>query len=851
MKKKLSVLIALIVVLAIALPVLASCKTEKVVQSLDFDNPQKNYKVGDTIDYDNWKVKITYTDGTSETKTVKDLVALGATLTKADLSKEGNPTVYLVYKEVTARVVLTVTAEAVQPGPSETPVAVKAFAAPKFYSDYLAKSAKRAEGAAETQSDFRITGEAYEVGTANKFIFKPTIKVLDLEKGEEVELSNPATVAKVYAKATESDKYAELTGEGLKAFVSVDDNTYHFTKDDEKKFVKMEISLDETKYDVTELTAAQKVITVEFVLVDDGYNVYDQLGLSVMADLEKMAWSEIWKCDTVVEGRVVKCIARDDSIKLTADDKPLCEYVDKVSTVILHDSITLDADQMPSLYFWTSTPGLVTSDLYQAAYDSLEAVGKTVQVGLVGTLRGGDNSADENDRNYMRVIDTYESSEATEGDYKVYGQQSIETDIWLNMQKALFATKKVSVSGNYQSLFTPEKGQRSATGRLLEVYVDWNHPTGPEAPDTVYSLFHMLQSKLEGADVENFTIKNLALKGNNPKANTEGFVSAGLMILDSYNMSQAYYNVNASQFCRMMSADDYGVISVDENGKVGTGTQLDAKVNYEGVKFYDAYSNMFAMWRSTVDIKNSEMIGSGGPLFIMNDGTRRISNNPTNTDDTGCELTADEKSVLQAYAVGSETWYAIWNASPLFSNIGSMIEPVMNALGKTLQTSKNNIKYYNVIAAMICSPGDLFDGAGASNANDLIDVRGKYMQYGETFAMHNPFLVQFRQNVIGMGLNASAFAPIIQSGSNMFALTGSMQVGDNTLPRLQRLDGTNSTMSSDPAEVMQVFGAEQTAWASNNSKLACIYMSAGAIKGGAAWAPYFAIVLELNALPQA
>ena len=241
------------------------------------------------------------------------------------------------------------------------------------------------------------------------------------------------------------------------------------------------------------------------------------------------------------------------------------------------------------------------------------------------------------------------------------------------------------------------------------------------------------------------------------------------------------------------------------------------------------------------------MIGSGGPLFIMNDGSRTISGNPDNTDATGCEVTADEISVLQAYATGNESWYAIWKAQPLFSNIGASIEPVMNALGKTLQTSKNDNKYYNVIAAMICSPGDLFDGAGASNKEDLIDVRGVYKQYGETFAMHNPFLVQYRQTVLGYGLNASAFAPIIQAGSNIFALTGSMQVGDNTIPRIQRMDGSSSTTSSNPTEVMQVFGAEQAAWASNNSKLVCIYMSAGAMEGGAPWAPYFGIILELNA----
>ena len=843
MKKKLSVLIALIIALALALPVMAACNTTKTVKSLDFDNPQKNYTVGDTIDYDSWKVKITYTDGTTAIKTVKELIADGAKLTEADLSKEGNPTVYLVYKEVTARVTLNVTTAGGGGGDDSDPLQVSAFTAPDSYTTYLTKSTSTTD----TEDDFRIKGQSYEVGTANKFIFKPTVKALDLEQNKEVEDNNPATVVKVYTGSAKGS-YTELTGDELTNFVTVDNNTYLFSKNGDK-FVKLEISLDTNKFDVSQLSEAQKTITVEFVLIDDGYNVYDQLGLSVMADLEKMAWSEIWKCDTKVEDNVVKCIPRADSEKLVPqDDKYLCEYVDNISTVILHNDIKLNPDQMPSLYFWTSTPGLVTSDLYTAAYDSLEALGKTVQDGLVGTLRGGDNSADETDRNYMRVIDALPSGETTDGDYKVYAQQSIETGIWLNMQKALFATKKVSVSGNYQSLSTPKKGERSATGRLLEVYVDWNHPTGPEAPDTVYSIFHMLQSQREGSDVVTFAIRNLAMEGNNPKENTQGFVSAGLMVLDSYNMEQIYYNVNASQFCRMMSADDYGVLEKDSNGKVGSGTPLDAKVSFEGVKFYEAYSNMFAMWRSTVDIKNSEMKGAGGPLFIMNDGTRRISDNPTGTDDTGCVLTVDETSVLQAYATGNENWYQIWNAQPLFSNIGSSVEPVMNALGKTLQVEKNSNMYYNVIAAMICSPGDLFNGAGATNSNDLVDVRGTYKQYGETYAMHNQFLVTFRQAVIGMGGNASMFAPIIQSGNNIFALTGSLNItGYGNVPTIQRMDGTSSTGSQDPTTVLQTFGAEQQAWASNNSKIACIYMSAGAMKGGAPWAPYFAIVLELNA----
>ena len=733
------------------------------------------------------------------------------------------------------------------------PPTVTRFAVPTEYQAYVDASAPLA--GVEGADDFRIRGEVYEVGTVNRFVFNPIFYVM--ENGQPTEKDNPTTIAKVYTKASAEGNYTELVGDEKNAFVTKIGNTYRFGETAKGgTYVKLEISLDTQSYDVP--AEINNLLTVEFVLVEGGYNVYDQLGLSVMADLQKMAWSEIWKCTTKVEGNRVICVSNANSLQLPWDDDFLCNYVDKVSTVIMHRTIKLDADQMPSLYFWTKEPGLVTSDLFTKAWDSIKGLSAFSNVTdennpLVGTLRGGDNSAEINDRNYMRIIDAEPSSEGTEGDYKVYGQQSIETGIWLNMQKALFATKKVSVSGNYQSLITPNKGERSTTyNRLLEVYVDWND-TAVQAPDTVYSVFHMLQSQREGADVEEFAIKNLAMKGNNPKSNEDGFVSAGLMILDSYNMKQSYYNVNASQFCRMMSADDYGVISADENGKVGTGTPLDARVSFEGVKFYDAYSNMFAMWRSTVDIKNSEMIGCGGPLFIMNDGERTISGNPTNTDNTGCELTVDDKSVLQAYATGNENWYATWNAQMLFQNIGNTIEPIMQGyFNKTLQAEKNGIKYYNVIAAMICTPGDLFNGNKATNANDVIDVRGTFTQNSANkseFKMHNDLLVALRNYSLLMKQNMTACAPIVQAGDNFFALKDSSTA-------IVYSEENQSPVPGVEIHVKEVPITDLVAtWRGITHDKVCVYLSVApmseTVELASAFAPYFAIVLDLYPLQQA
>ena len=111
MRKRLALFIALLLVLTAALPVIAACNTDKTVTNLKFIDPKTSYTEGDTIDYDSLKVEITYEDQSKETKTVKELKSLGATLTEADLSKQGNTYYALSYKGTTARVDISVAAK--------------------------------------------------------------------------------------------------------------------------------------------------------------------------------------------------------------------------------------------------------------------------------------------------------------------------------------------------------------------------------------------------------------------------------------------------------------------------------------------------------------------------------------------------------------------------------------------------------------------------------------------------------------------------------------------------------------------------------------------------------------------
>ena len=870
MKRKLSLVIALAVVIAIALPVLASCDTSKTVDKIEFVNPVKNCKVGGTIDYDSLQVKITYTKGDPETKTVAALVADGAKLSRADLTKLGSSTYAIEYKSKTATQVVIVT------NSDGTLTGVNKFAKPDFYVEYETNSKIRPDGTPETQADFRVTGEVYEVGNVNKFIFRPVATGFDLVNEEETIDPDPSTTVKVYVKESADSEYALLDGATLADYVAIDKNTYKFTELAADKYFKLEISPDGDVYDLSGLAASERVITVEIKVVDGGYNAYDQLGLSVMADLEKYAWSEIWKADykEIANEHKTVVTARADSVQLPADDHPLCEYVDQIDWVILHGSIELDPDQMPSLYFWSESGE--TSLGLDTAKSSLAGLpdAKTWQDSIVGTLRdgfnGGQTDGDLGNVNYARVMDVNRYRYEAEG-MDIQGNVGIETDIGLNMTKGLFATKKVSVSGNYNSI-TYEKrngdirSERSELNRILVSYADYQadstNPAEPHVTDPVshWNVFQFVQPRVNGVAFSTFTLKNLAMTGNSPMINTnvddqgneqkkQAFIVAGLCLSNSYATQVNYINFNARAFSTSIVQDNYGDFSAT-NGTFDSASSKaeSAKVLVDNAKLYNNYSNMCFLWRGNMTIRNSEMIGSGGPLLILCD-SNRWARQMAQTDIGGPELTVDRATKLEAYAYGQESWYTAYGIEMMFNLLNQSFEPGLNKLGNTIFKEENGNKYVNVIAAIIPDANDIMDGgkqpdadgftAGADpDGTHFIDVRGKFTvmdgdQVWTKMAMHESFHGMLWE-MAKLYSNPDQLGPVLQTG-----IQGAECLAINNLQTF-----INGNIPQDDMLADDYVGSGQWAkerWTNNESNLLFIYMNAGPISHK--WCPYFGIVL--------
>lgn len=723
---------------------------------------------------------------------------------------------------------------------------VLSFSAPDSYLNYR----QRSTTTGDSLGYYKLTGEQaapYEVGTVNKFIFRPSVR-LRTAQGTVTDY-NPTTTAKVYVSDTKGGNYSLLNNN-----YTASNNTYKFDESLAGKYIKLEISLSGSNYTIP--SSIQNKVVAEFVLVKGGYNVYDQRGLSVMNDLQKIVWAPLWGVgttivkDTTLSSRESKYQYKveftdvQNAVQLAADDLPLYKYVGNVDTVILHNDLDLDPTQMPQDFFWQAG-----DERYYSAYQSLAGWSHQQEL-LVGSLKDGDNSGSGDLSNYMPMYDR-----SPDDQWAV-----IDLGFTVNMQKGFYSTAKVSVFGNYFSLtHILERG-----GRRLQNYVDWDNDTKVGDPVPHWSVFQLMTNKNKDADPNTrgnadnpFTIKNIAMKGSTPQRDyydqgkTIYFAPAGIMLANTYS-SIKFDNVNANNFFVNITGDNYG-----ESEDFKTSYQL------SNSKLYDAYSNMIYTWRGHIDVKNSELVGSGGPLFILCDGLN--TDNNTNgadimngTDDGGPTLTVDQASRLEAYATGAESWYDANSATALVTMMRGQVETLFNGVGKTLRWVKDGDRmrpykdddsdknqYVNVIAALICSPGNLISGLN----NEKIDVRST-AEIGQSneYKLHNSYVKTVRQLTQKNGTN---FLLLAQMGSLWLATD---QQGLINPDGIQQYYGTVQSQGKEAARTAswgttQAMQASAGQWmqasAATYSNKVCIYLSAGSLSGSAN-APYFGVILDIG-----
>lgn len=614
------ILIFLLSVLLVVSSVLLVACNAKVV-SLKIEGAPKEVVRNSEINYGQISVVVEYDDGAKNTLKLTDN---GVEYTAIDTSTTGSKTLTVTYGGQSAQATITV----VEGQIDDEDVIIIQYDNTRGYKEYLEAIKEQTN----KETEFVNREVLYTVGNANGYKLLPQV-VADVD-GEEVVLAEVTTSFKLYHR--ENGTYVEVGENNLDRWlVKAEKNIYYFNQEAEGEVFKIEVSLDESYETIIDVTT----ITQEFRVVN-GYNAYDALGLSVLDNRNINAWAGIK--DTVLEWD---------------NGKKLSEYTD-VLQVVLHNNVTVTANDLPDSYFWKETDVA----LQEGSVSYADAL----------------NRSPENLRNYLK------------GSLKeVYLGEDWEEDD--SHQRGIYLSDGIGLSGNflkldYESGLT-EDGKPGEKG--IYVVYDFNkrQNDGKTYPEAHYSLISYRHEGIDEADIKGTrTIENVYFVGQTQKTENNA-LPAGLMMVASNIADLKIVNtIGSSWFCNA-TLDGVAVGSI----------------TIEKCKFYDSFSQMVFSWGAkAVTIYESEMKRAGGPLLILQ--TRTGSTNRESV------ITIDDTSKMESWLTGAEMWFQINN---LPDSIVSQLLTVATVSDIFAGTHYKVDGKTNLIAVMIPDAGDVFTNQNA------------------------------------------------------------------------------------------------------------------------------------------
>ena len=700
MKKRLTISLTVMAIIMFALSLVAGCSL------INQDSPVKEIKIKDgavktvylqdeTLDYSKISIVVTKEDGTTEEVLLTDEKV---EYTPVSTNELGEKTLTVKYEGKECSITFDVLA-----------AVLDKFSEPQAYLNFLNNSkVKDADQIGE--DEFAKKGNPYVIGTLNKFEFVP-----EVEDAEFNVIANPQTTYKLFVKdSAEDTTYDQVDSPDLYVLVE-EDNMYKFTSNAVDKFLKLEIYPDAEVYDVSTLPSTDQKVEIEFI-VKEAYNVYDTLGLSVLDNLNVNNWAEL----------------KDQQLKW--DDKKLSAFTD-VELIVIHNDIAIDADLLPSNYFWSED--LVD---YDAALLRAQAIDSSYTQGdlgfanrLKGSLRDGVAYGESNSYTHGGIIDGTDYT-LYDGDVQAntYKDGKVIAEAWqnVNMQKGLFNTNQCSISGNYMQITVKDSETRHLT---TVVSSDTGDGANGTAPVSHWAIFKFFKNFYEGE--LNLTVENISMVGNMGKGNNMS-VEAGLNAIASVCDTLDIDNVKTTKF--------YIHIAVDKSDAAA------CTLNFSNSRMTNAYSSMFYLWRTEVSVVNSIMENAGGPLFLMFDADRDVNDPPEGGDDGGPTLTVDDKSRLASYATGEESWYKMYNATALLTQGLKPINEGLKAMaalgfGRSFVHNKTidaqTAEMINVVAAIIPNAGSIVNPP----SDKTINIYGKFVRTfeeegkdDEVFALNTP-----------------------------------------------------------------------------------------------------------------
>ncbi len=627
----------------------------------------RTVEFGGTVDYSKFTIVCHYSDGTTNTEPLNGTSAGVSHNPEIDTSVPGNYDLTFTYGGKAATVPFTVLAKT-------NVITLHRFALPQSYSN-VAATTDDAQGTASTDRDTFMKGfETYKVGDDNAFEFQPDASAL-VSTTEAISITVRTTFT--LEKKGSDGNFAPVAESEVQNYVKTDSthlNYYWFQEDAIGEVFKLTIKPDEALYTFgsTIIDENQKKI-VAIIEVVDGYNVYNQIGLSVFDNLNVKHWRDV----------------KAEAGTLRWDSKPLTDYniiktgdakFAPVKNVVLHGDITIDPDQLPDSYFWQTT-----DEGYNTVNNILTANGElpdSVKNHLAGSLKDGLNKDQ-----YYKFDDATSSEELNE-----------DAKTSVNMQKGVYVSTGTGIEGNFHEITYHTSGTKHS---LYTVY-DGKTSTGSAFPLSHWSLFKYGKATTAGVEIVNEGkphISDLRILGQSPREAATDGLPAHLMAINTCTNEVNLENAIVSRLFVVVLGDQVPSVS--------------AGVNVSDSKFFDIYSNMFYLWRAKIDVKNSIMEDAGGPVFILCDGNRVASD-----ESAPGQIIVDKASRLKSDASGSESWYVLNNATAIFTSLKTTVRGYINTstLRDPMHKGEGDVELYNVIAIVVPEPSSLSTvGSDTSN----------------------------------------------------------------------------------------------------------------------------------------
>ena len=222
---------------------------------------------------------------------------------------------------------------------------ITGFNDPKFVTDYNSNKKLKNEFTSTDSTGtkgFEITNVSYKVGDDNEFVYSPILAV-KTKDNENVRLTEYKAIINVYI--LDNDEYT-LLDSNVDEYVTFNDTIHTFNFTDKAVGKKFQIKM--LPYGMTD---AEKAIVTERVFdfeVVDGWNAYSAKDISLIDNMnEESKWTEY----------------------KTANNISLNQ---KISSIILHDNITLKNSDLPASQFMGPDEVKPSDSDYDIALGSLK-----------------------------------------------------------------------------------------------------------------------------------------------------------------------------------------------------------------------------------------------------------------------------------------------------------------------------------------------------------------------------------------------------------------------------------------------------------------------------------------------